>query len=475
MSMTHGRLENHFSELCEKLVSSGAGENAIRAFRNNYEKLLSGESGQISDQEIEPIEEIAHYSELSKYTAHGKDCFSRVAILKLNGGLGTSMGLERAKSLIAAHAGLSFLDIVVAQTRYLRKKWGVSLPLLFMNSFYTDQDTRAALASCSDFDQGPIPLYFMQNQVPKVLQQNLAPVSWPQNPALEWCPPGHGDLYTVLQEIQLLEKFVEQGIDYLFVSNSDNLGAVLDPALLGFMDRENLPFLMEVASRTEADRKGGHLARRRGAQGLILREAAQCPEDQLESFQDIKKYSYFNTNSIWISLQALKQVLDASAGVLDLPLIRNQKHLDPNNANSPLVYQLENAMGAAVALFPEARAVCVPRDRFAPVKTTDDLLALRSDAYQLSESFQLQPAQRRKSQNLFVRLDTKFYRSLSDFDQRFAQGVPSLVQCERFEVQGDIRFGSNISCRGSVMLRNLTASQITIPDGALLSGEEVFD
>ena len=109
---------------------------------------------------------------------------------------------------------------------------------------------------------GDLPADFVQNREPKIRADDLAPVSWPPNPELEWCPPGHGDLYTALVTSGMLDTLLDHGYEYAFVSNADNLGAVLDPRILAWFAAEELPFLMEVADRTEADRKGGHLARR---------------------------------------------------------------------------------------------------------------------------------------------------------------------------------------------------------------------
>src|SRR5215208_5233937 len=97
----------------------------------------------------------------------------------------------------------------------------------------------------------------------------LPQASWPDDPRLEWAPPGHGDLYTSLVTSGMLAELLEHGYEFAFVANSDNLGAVLEPRILSWFAREELPFAMEVADRTQADRKGGHPARLR-AGGLVL-------------------------------------------------------------------------------------------------------------------------------------------------------------------------------------------------------------
>ena len=158
----------------------------------------------------------------------------------------------------------------------------------------------------------------MQHKFPKILRDGLAPASWPDNPQLEWNPPGHGDIYTALVTSGALKGFLERGIRYAFVSNSDNLGATLDEGLLGHFAAEEYPFMMEVAERTPSDQKGGHLARRRQDGRLVLREIAQCPPEETDAFTDIHRYRYFNTNSIWINLQHLQRLADRG-GIGDLP------------------------------------------------------------------------------------------------------------------------------------------------------------
>ena len=247
----------------------------------------------------------------------------------------------------------------------------------------------------------------------------------------------------------MLDALLERGFEYAFVSNSDNLGAVLDPRILAWLRAERIPFLMEVTDRTEADRKGGHLARRREDGRLVLRETAQTPDDDLEALQDITRHRYFNTNNLWVDLRALDAAMRERDGVLGLPMIRNEKTVDPSDKSSPAVFQLETAMGAAIEVFEGARALRVPRTRFAPVKTTDDLLALRSDAYELTDDARVVLAGDRDGAP-FVALDPDYFKLLPDFEARFPAGPPSLVDCDRFDVEGDVRFGAGVVARGEV-------------------------
>merc|ERR1719152_113643 len=131
--------------------------------------------------------------------------------------------------------------------------------------------------------------------------------------------------------------------------------------------------MMEVAVRTDADKKGGHLAKDKASGGLLLRESAQCPDEDEKEFQNVGKYKFFNTNNLWVDLVALKAQFDKNGGALPLPVMKNGKTIDPRDKKSTKVIQLETAMGAAIASFEGAGAILIPRSRFAPVKTTNDM------------------------------------------------------------------------------------------------------
>ena len=120
---------------------------------------------------------------------------------------------------------------------------------------------------------------------------------------------------------------------------------------------------MECCRRTEADKKGGHLAMRTTDSQLILRESAQCAKSDEASFQDITKHQFFNTNNLWVRLDMLKALMDSKGGFVPLPTILNGKTVDPQIDTSTPVLQLETAMGAAIECFPGAGAVTVGRDR----------------------------------------------------------------------------------------------------------------
>ncbi len=388
------------------------------------------------------------------------DALAHVVVIKLNGGLATTMGLQEPKSLVEAREGRSFLEIIVGQTLALRDRLGVRLPLVLMNSDATRGATARALAGFPDLDQDGLPPDFEQSMIPKLDASDLMPVRWPAAPALEWCPPGHGDVYGALRRSGMLDALLERGFRYAMISNSDNLGAKLDPRIVAHIDRDQIPFLMEVVQGTAADRKGGHIARRRSDGQLVLREIAQTPPEDEDSFRDFRRWRYYNTNNLWVDLRVLADTLERADGVLELPLIVNRKTVDPRDPDSTPVIQLESAMGAAIESFTGASLLLVPRHRFVPVKTTDDLLVLRSDVYRLSADADVDPLPERADNLPLVELDKRFYKLLDQFDRRFPDGPPSLREAEQLVVVGDVTFGADVVVRGAVELEEDVPTRI---------------
>jgi UTP--glucose-1-phosphate uridylyltransferase len=444
-------------------------EPAIRTFRHYYSLLTEGTTGLIHERDIEPLtdDNLTDYERTTAFSDAGHEAMNKAVVIKLNGGLGTSMGLDGPKCLLEARDGMTFLDIAIRQTQALRTLAGDRIPLILMNSFNTEEQSRAVLTRYENPSCG-LPPSFLQHRFPKVMGEGLVPAQWPANPALEWNPPGHGDLYAAMHTSGMLERLLDAGKRYAFISNIDNLAAVLDPALLGYLVANSLPFMMEVVGRTPMHRKGGHPARLRDSGRLILREIAQTAPEDLDTFQDVERYRYFNTNNLWIDLQRLAALVEESNGVVKLPLIRNRKHLDPRDTSSPEVYQIETAMGAAVTLFAGAEAVAVPLRRYAPVKKSVDLLLIRSDRLHLSERCVLTPAEG-TTERITVRLDERFYGKYDDLEARFPDGPPSLRDCEELLIEGDVLFGKGIKAKGRVRIRNLHADQRSIADGAQLT------
>ncbi len=463
--MTDDQLEASLRKMRADHVSDAG----VATFAHYFERLRRGEAGELAESEIEPVDELPDADELPEDEDGAREALARTVVIKLNGGLGTSMGMTGPKSLLEVKDSLTFLDVVVRQILHLRERTGARLPLVLMNSFATREPSLDALAAYRELAVDGVPADFVQSKVPKLRADDLAPVDWPADPALEWAPPGHGDLYPSLLSSGLLDALLGAGYEHAFVANVDNLGAVMDERILAWFARERIPFAMEVADRTPADRKGGHLARRAGGGGLVLREVAQTPDADLDAFQDIDRHRYFNTNTLWVDLRALAKVLRERDGVLGLPMIVNRKTVDPADGDSPAVLQLETAMGAAIDVFDGAQAIRVGRERFAPVKTCNDLLALRSDAYELHDDGRIVVAAKRSGAPL-VDLDPKHFKLVRDFDARFAAGAPSLVACASLTVRGDVAFGAGVCVRGDVTIEHEGNGQRRVEDGTVLEG-----
>jgi UDP-N-acetylglucosamine pyrophosphorylase len=451
-----------------KMEKAGLSEPVQRAFLYQYEQLVRKEAGLIPENSISPVQDLPSIGD-GPLPGEIERLGGEAVILKLNGGLGTSMGLDKAKSLLQVKGDQSFLDIIVRQFLSQRSQISNHLDLYFMNSFSTSADTRSALKKYPELGD-PNRMELLQSKVPKIDGTSLEPIDWPANPQLEWCPPGHGDIYPSLLGTGLLKRLLKTGKKYLFVSNSDNLGATLDLSLLAFFADSGVSFLMEVTRRTAVDRKGGHIARRKSDSRLLLRESAQCPAADLEAFQNIERHRFFNTNSLWVRLEALEKALAEGNGLLPLPVIENVKTVDPRDKLSPKVYQLETAMGAAIECFADATAIEVPRSRFAPVKTTSDLLAIRSDAYELDPESRLVLRADRDGVPPVIELD-EYYKIVDRFQELVAQGVPSLARCRSLAVEGRVTFSPGVKVIGDVTFVNRGERPKTVHPGVYKDSE----
>ncbi|MCL2467131.1 MAG: UTP--glucose-1-phosphate uridylyltransferase [Micrococcales bacterium] len=435
----------------------------VEVFSSYYRQLEAGATGLVPEASIVPFDDPPRLDAVAVDDDEARAALAKTVIVKLNGGLGTSMGLAQAKSLLPLREGRTFFDLLATQVLAARERWGARLPVVFLNSFRTHDDTLAALEPYPQLPVDGLPCDVLQSQVPKLRADDLTPVSWPPDPELEWCPPGHGDVYPALLSAGVLDQLLDAGFAYASTSNSDNLGAGPDAQIAGWFAATGAPFAVELCQRTLMDRKGGHLAVRRADGRIVLREVAQTPPDELDLFCDINRHRYFNTNNLWWDLAALRAALHDHRGVLGLPLIRNLKTVDPTDPTSPQVIQVESAMGAAVEVFDGATAIVVDRSRFLPVKTTDELALLRSDAYEVTDDARLHLV---ADQAPVVEL-CDAYRTIDAFEARFGQGVPSLRRATALRVLGDWTFGKDVTILGDVTLGPFGGA---IPGGTTLHG-----
>lgn len=243
-------------------------------------------------------EQVVPYAELPEKT--DPSLLDKLAVLKLNGGLGTTMGCVGPKSIIEVREGMTFLDLSVRQIEHLNSQHNVNVPFILMNSFNTDEDTAVIIQKYANHR---IELMtFNQSRYPRVNRETLLPT--PKSAVEDkgaWYPPGHGDLFDAIMNSGLVDKLLAAGKEYLFVSNVDNLGAVVDTRILEHMHQSGAEFLMEVTDKTKADVKGGTLINYEG--NVRLLEIAQVPSDHVEDFKSVRKFKIFS-ESTSLSLSA---------------------------------------------------------------------------------------------------------------------------------------------------------------------------
>ena len=452
------------AEAARRMHERGLDERAIAVFSDYYHQLELGAQGTIPEDSIEPLVDLTRLDGVGATEAERAQALGQVVVIKLNGGLGTSMGLAGAKSALSVRDGLTFLDVIARQVLALRAQYAAPLPVIFMNSFRTHEETEAILAAYPDLPVRGLPLGFLQSAEPKLRVDDLSPVDWPANPELEWCPPGHGDVYLSLARTGLLDALRGMGIRYAFLSNADNLGATCDPDIAAWLLREQVPYLAEVCTRTVNDRKGGHLARRRSDGRIVLRDNAMVVPGEEPFFADETRHSTFHANNLWVDLDVVARMLDERAGVLGLPVIVNRKTVDPTDKSSTKVIQIECAMGTAIEAIDGSRAMHVPRSRFRPVKTTNELTLVRSDLFRFEPDWRVAATTERPDPLIDLSSEFAF---VDDLERLFPAGVPSLRECDSLRVRGDVTFGAGVVCRGDVLVQG----PVAVPDAAVLTAE----
>jgi len=439
-------------------------------FENIFTRYLheSVDRSSIEWQEIQPppADTVIPYKRLfESQIENPKDLLSKLIVVKLNGGLGTTMGCEGPKSVISVRSGLTFLDLTIQQLEQINRQYGTDVPLVLMNSFNTHEETAKVLQKYSHV---PVQIYsFNQSKFPRVDRETLLPVatniSSSENEC--WYPPGHGDIYQSFYNSGLLDQFIQQGKEFMFLSNIDNLGATVDLHILQHLltDASKHEFLMEVTDKTRADVKGGTLIEYEGK--LRLLEIAQVPKEHVDEFKSVSKFRIFNTNNLWINLPAMKRVIEDRT--LHMEIIVNNKTLE-KGIN---VIQLETASGAAIKSFEGAQGINVPRRRFLPVKTTSDLLLVMSNLFTLNRGSLVMNPKRSFPSVPLVKLGEKFSK-VKNFLSRF-ESIPDCLELDSLTVSGDVTFGKGVSLRGTVIIIANHGERIDVPPGAILENKIV--
>ncbi|KAL7638922.1 UNVERIFIED_CONTAM: hypothetical protein RMT77_010456 [Armadillidium vulgare] len=446
-------------------------EKELEGFERLFGRFINESGSRIEWERIQKLPDgvVRRYEGLTKPDeAVKKNLLSKLVVVKLNGGLGTSMGCQGPKSIIPVRSDLTFLDLTVQQIEHLNKTYDTSVPLVLMNSFNTDDDTQKVIKKYQGFQ---VPIYtFNQSKYPRLNKESLMPIA--KNCCVEsdmeaWYPPGHGDFYEAFANSGLLQEFIKQGKEYVFISNIDNLGATVDVNILKFLLDTNIghcEFLMEVTDKTRADVKGGTLIEYENT--LRLLEIAQVPKDHVDDFKSVKKFNIFNTNNLWVKLQAIERVL--TERTLHMEIIVNNKTLE-NGLN---IIQLEQAVGAAIKCFEGSMGVVVPRSRFLPVKKTDDLLLVMSNLYSLQNGSLIMSPLRMFPTTPLVKLGPNHFGKVKDYLSRF-QSIPDMLELDHITVSGDVTFGKGVSLKGTVIIIANHGDRIDIPPGAVLENKIV--
>jgi len=466
------RLQKTLSKLV--LTAQSQSQKNTRAEFDGFEQLFSRylsenvDQTSIDWQAIQPPPEgtvIGYKKLLEANIDDAKDLLNKLIVVKLNGGLGTTMGCQGPKSVISVRSGLTFLDLTIQQLEQLNRTYGCDVPLVLMNSFNTHEETEKVLQK---YGHVSVKIFnFNQSKYPRIDRETLLPVATSidgsQNEC--WYPPGHGDIYQAFYQSGLLDQFIEQGKEYMFLSNIDNLGATVDLYILKHLlsDQTKHEFVMEVTDKTRADVKGGTLIEYQSK--LRLLEIAQVPKENVDEFKSVSKFRIFNTNNLWVNLPAIKRVVEDRT--LHMEIIVNNKSLE-KGVN---VIQLETASGAAIQSFEGAQGINVPRRRFLPVKTTSDLLLVMSNLFTLNRGNLTMNAQRSFPSVPLVKLGTSFIK-VKDFLSRF-QSIPDCLELDSLTVSGDVTFGKGVSLRGTVIIIANHGDRIDVPPGAILENKIV--
>lgn len=442
-------------------------------FHNLFERFLQERGPSIIWEKINPPPKgmIHKYDEIrenlgSRINGNEREFLSKLVVIKLNGGLGTSMGCTGPKSLISVRSGLNFLDLTVQQIEHLNKVYDVNVPLVLMNSFNTEEDTRKILRKYKNC-KVEIKM-FNQHRFPRINKETLLPVANedPYSPKDAWYPPGHGDIYSAFNDSGLLEEFLQAGKDLMFVSNIDNLGATVDMNILAHLiSNPETEYCMEVTDKTRADVKGGTLIEYEGRARLL--EIAQVPKENVDEFKSVSKFKIFNTNNLWMRLDAVSR-LCKSGQIDDMEIIVNEKTL----GSGTNVIQLETASGAAIKNFNKAIGINVPRARFLPVKKTSDLMLVMSNLYELKSGSLTMSQNRQFKTTPLVKLGDEHFKKVSKFLNRY-KTIPDMLEADHLTVSGDVTFGKDVTMKGTVIIIANHGDRIDIPSGAILENKIV--
>ncbi|KYQ93226.1 UDP-glucose pyrophosphorylase [Tieghemostelium lacteum] len=442
------------------LQAIGMKPDEIQAFQKQRHRYINKDTIYKEEINIPNKSEMVDYQQLSILSpidsSNAARLLSKLVVIKLNGGLGTRMGCKGAKSSIELAPGISFLDMTVAHIEQMNQDYDVDIPLVIMNSFKTDSETTKTIEK---YKTHRVTIKtFCQSKFPKMYKDTLNLVPKPNTPlnAKEWYPPGSGDVFRSLQRSGLFDELLAAGKEYIFISNIENLGAIVDVQLLNHIHLQKIEFGIEVTNRISTDSTGGILMSYRDK--LHLLELSQVKADKLKIFKDFK---YWNTNNIWVNMKSTQALLKADKLSLDWIVAY------PTENHTQLV-QLETPAGMGIQCFENSCAIFVPRDRYRPIKSTSQLLLAQSNLFQFDHG-QVKLSSKRDGDVPLVKLGEEF-QSISDYEKRF-KSIPDIIELDHLTVSGDVYFGSKVTLKGTVIIVANHGERIDIPDGVTLENK----
>jgi UTP--glucose-1-phosphate uridylyltransferase len=292
----------------------------------------------------------------------------KVAILVLNGGMATRFGggAKGVVPVVPGHGRVSFLAIKLAEVRQRAQSLGTGIPVVLMHSFATQGASQGHLA---EIDWAGLPErdrdWFAQSIMPRVLPDGTPLQELPEAADLPdttlYSAPGHGDTLGRFRQSGVLSRLRARGVEHVLVSNVDNVGASLDPVVLGAHLEGGAGVSVEVVRRADGD-AGGCVARLPDGVDAII-EGFRLPEGV-----DVADYPHFNTNTLWLSADAVDRDIE-------LTWFAVRKAIDWPGRKQLEVVQFERLIGQVTEFVPSAYLEVDRERRFLPIKTRGDLSA----------------------------------------------------------------------------------------------------
>ncbi|XP_004500712.1 UTP--glucose-1-phosphate uridylyltransferase-like [Cicer arietinum] len=375
-----------------------------------------------------------------------KKLLDKLVVLKVNHASGRNMGFENPKSAIDICDGKTFLDLIINQIETLNSKYECQVPLLIFNKDDTHDSTLKVLEK---YSESSIDVRtFKQGEDPKLA------LSSEHSSKGEVHTFDDGDIFRSLMIGGTLDLLLSQGKEYILVMKSDNVATIVDPSILNHLMTNAIDYCMEV---TPSHTFNVILT----PMNFKLQEIARNQDKHLKD-----KFKLIDTTNMWVSLRAIKRLIDSNKLKLKKP-----SSLKENDYDQTLLQETDT--GPAVQFFESVIGVSIPESRFLPLDATSDLLLLQSDLYTLREGALTRNPARTNPLNPVIDFGPEFEK-IGDFEGRF-RSIPSITGLDSLIVRGDVWFGANITLKGHVTIVAKPGLKLEIPDGVVIENKEIND